>query len=74
MLMVGLWSGFVLVIERVSAVTSKPEAMRVLMRVGPMLPFGPATATFLIVNDISEYTILGTEYLDLAMMKVGSAA
>lgn len=35
------------------AVTSKPEAESVLMMVGPVLPLGPATATFLIIKDIS---------------------
>jgi len=38
----------------VRAVTSKPEARRALTMAGPVLPFGPATATFLIVEDILQ--------------------
>ena len=43
-----------LAVERVRAVTSKPDAESVLMTVGPVLPVAPATATFLIIDDISS--------------------
>ncbi len=45
-------SELVFAVERVSAVTLKPEAQSVLITVGPMFPVAPATATFLIVEDI----------------------
>jgi hypothetical protein len=44
--------------ERVRVVTSKQDAASILMTVGPVFPFGPATATLLIGLDIFQVRFL----------------